>query len=174
MICDGRNKGAVSMLKPRQKHAAGAAASSSAQQAMKDIYPGPQTPFTVATTAMGTTATETAQNWDDFVNGGAKADDAKIYQRAKEQEVNLIDMMHNNAQPEASTRAGTLIEVTPKNKSPEPVSSKTMGQLIDLETEVLSPTKRFRHTETFSYAAAAAGTGSKKTENKASTFNLLD
>jgi hypothetical protein len=131
---------------------------------MKDIYPGPQTPFTVATTAMGTTATETAQNWDDFVNGGAKADDAKMYQRA----------MHNNAQPEASTRAGTLIEVTPKNKSPEPVSSKTMDQLIDLETEVLSPTKRFRHTDMFSYAAAAAGPGSKKTENKASAFNLLD
>ncbi|KAF2677402.1 P-loop containing nucleoside triphosphate hydrolase protein, partial [Lentithecium fluviatile CBS 122367] len=151
MICDRRNNGMKTMLKPPQKNGASSSvfkarlleplldmgASSNVfmplpQEPLLDLFQAPQTLMRPAATSMATEHSgSTPTKWKAYVNGGAKADDARILQKAREAEAEFLERLQKAERPAAASRSDMLIELSPEKKTTEPMSSRNTDLLLD-------------------------------------------
>ncbi|EFQ92756.1 hypothetical protein PTNB73_04112 [Pyrenophora teres f. teres] len=171
-LCERRNGGVKSTLKPAQNRANSfrAPRSHTRNLVLKDTLfsPGPSEPVTDARTPRMATAQPVdyaTEQRESYANGGAQEDDQQVLEMRKEQEERYRAQIRPSTPTAGPSSAGeTLIQISPEKT--ETVSRNT-NLLLDLDFEPQSV--RGRHDVRRSSAAPASSSVAKSTYT-----NLLD
>lgn len=172
-VCDRRNNGTKSMLKPVPNGTTSFRPSSSQMRTLMldTSFQGPSNPGRSAVSQ--NRPDNTTGQWEAYASGGAQADDAKVLQKRREQEAQFLESLRNATPParspsEISSAFTKLVQVSPEKTA----SSRNTKLLLDLDEGTEGqPRQQGLYTEALSYANAA----SSKVKGKGKAdFNLLD
>lgn len=172
-VCDRRNNGTKSMLKPVTLGTTSFGPPPSAVQNFTSNTRFQTTSNTVrpAMITQGSdSTTSTREQWEAYANEGVQADDAEVLQKKRQQEAQFLRSIRTvtpstAGPPSASAR---LVEISPDKVA----RSMHTDLLLDLEEATdASGTQGRHHTQDFSYTNAASLNRKAKDEAQ---FNLLD
>ncbi|KAF1951321.1 P-loop containing nucleoside triphosphate hydrolase protein [Byssothecium circinans] len=129
------------------------------------------------------TLSSSLEHWKTYAQGGVREDDAKMFQKAKEDSAKLYELAsrspqaeHSPSQPQLQTKTKSstakLIEISPKKKKVSPpAQSQTMDLLGDLvggtgEQEASPSKTRVKYEETFTPFAPSSSTLTVRNKGK--------
>lgn len=120
---------------------------------------------------------ESPDKWHDFVNGGARADDARLLQKRREEEAAFEEARRRNGTPrsvvgsaaDADAASGSARLIETSSRKPAPSLSANANLLVDLD--INSEYGDYIPQPTRLYASAARTT---RSVYGGSEYNLLD